>query len=236
MATMTTTTTYTGSQTFTRQPFQRPAQREQTRFLHEETNQRNDGISPQEHDETNAFLSRIPQTERFQPAGNTPRNLKLILESSAVAKSGGSGSSESPSVNSLDTPINVLVLELEDVNTKRRLLSVNDLRTYLRENTAPKKRVFLVSQESLIGEVVGLLGYRLELDPDFFAVHTTRQDLPLELSLPSSIVSKQSLRLEYCRPGVEYVEKEHISLSVSQKTQDTWTSESKSTSIQCAGD
>jgi len=81
-----------------------------------------------------------------------------------------------------------------------------------------------VSQESLIGEVVGLLGYRLELDPDFFAVHTTRQDLPLELSLPSSIVSRQSLRLEYCRPGVEYVEKEHISLSVSQKTQDTWTS------------
>jgi len=115
MATMTTTTTYTGSQTFTRQPFQRSAQREQTRFPHEETSQRNDGISPQEHDETNAFLSRIPQTERFQPAGITPRNLKLILESNAVAKSGGSGSSGSPSVNSLDTPINVLVLEFEDV-------------------------------------------------------------------------------------------------------------------------
>ncbi|KAF1960507.1 hypothetical protein CC80DRAFT_589911 [Byssothecium circinans] len=223
MTTMTTTATYTGSQTFTRQPVQRPAQREQTRIPHGETNQRNDGISPQEHNEANAFLSRIPQMERFQSAGNTPRNLKLILQSNAVAKSGGGGFSGSPSVNSLDTPINVLVLELGDVNTKRRLPSLNDLRTYLRENTAPKKRVFLVSQDSLIGEVVGLLGYRLELDPDFFAVHTTREDLPLELSLPSSIVSRQSLRLEYCRSGMEHIEKEHISLCVSQKTQDTWT-------------
>ena len=231
MTTMTTTTTYTGSQTFTQQPVQRPAQREQTRIPHEETNQRNDGITPQEHDEANAFLSRIPQMERFQPASNTPRNLKLIIQSNAVAKSGGSGFSGSPSVNSLDTPVNVLVLELGDVNTERSLPSLNDLRTYLRENTAPKKRVFLVSQDSLIGEVIGLLGYRLELDPDFFAVHTTRQDLPLELSLPSSIVSRQSLRLEYCRYELEYIEKEHISLSVSQKTQDTWTSELKSTSI-----
>jgi hypothetical protein len=224
MATRVMTRTGSVTQVITQQPAQHPPRTEQTNTRAEsgQTNTPEESEQTIAQSEINAFLDRIPRLERFLRASPTPRTLRLVLRSNTIARSGGSGFSGSPSTNSTDLPVNILVLELGEVYTKRRILSLSDLRSYLRGNTPPRRRVFLVSDDSLTDEVVGQLGYRLRLDPDFFATHTTAQELPLELSLPSSIVSRQSIQFDYFRQGTE-AKKERMSLSVSQKTEHSWT-------------
>jgi hypothetical protein len=169
--------------------------------------QQNNWMIPWEHKYTKAFLARRPKLDHLQ-LHPYRRTLSEIIASAE-------GRLNSPAVN-------ILVLELDYIVTRHRLRSANELAEYLRENIGPKRRTYLVSQDSLSDTVVGLLGARLELDPDFFALHLTRPDLPLGLSLPSSTVASQSVRFSF-RRNIQNLPIENISFSVSQISENAWT-------------
>jgi hypothetical protein len=187
------------------------------------------GTTVEEHDGANEYLDRIPRTEVIQ--FSNPRTIKqlLRLRPNATRSEAPGGSTYVPPQSSLSEPVNILVLELGDIVTQRRLRSVDALRRYLRENGHPARRVYLVSYESLTDTVVGLLGMRLELNPDLFALHFTQHDLPLSLEIPSSVTARQIVRFDYFRlDNMMVLHKERISFSVSQRSQESWTGKGKS--------
>jgi hypothetical protein len=214
MATMVITRTQTQTQTMP------PTEQHPEEPSRHATPQTTDQQNGDEHANTNRFLDRVPRLDRLRWGAS--RKLREIIRAYITTKSRGGGSTTTPVHSSLDHPTNILVMELGNTMTRRPLLSVNELRKYLRENRHPLRRVYLVSEDSLMEDVVGILGSKLNLDSDFFALHITRQDPPLGLNLPSSIAARQSLRFEY-RRNVQGLPKERISFCVSQNQGQTWT-------------
>jgi hypothetical protein len=178
------------------------------------------GITLAEHD-ANRFLDGVPRLDHLQM--RTPRTLRQIVHSHITVRPGAGGGPTAPIISTVDEPVNILVLEFGEVIERQTTLrSVDALRKYLKENRYPKQRVYLVSQDSLTENVVGLLGSALELDADFFALQITMQDPPLGLRLPSTVADRQSSTFDYHR-NVQGLPRERVSFSVSQKREDTWT-------------
>lgn len=181
------------------------------------------GVTIEEHD-GNAYLDRIPLTETIQ--STNPRRIRqlLRLRPNTITRPDGGGSSQVPNQNSRDEPVNILVLELGDIVTQRRLRSVDGLRRYLNRNSHLARRLYLVSPESLSDTVVGLLGTKLELNPDLFALFLSQRDQPLTLSIPSTITARQIVQFNYYRiDNIGALCKERISFSLSQRRQESWT-------------
>jgi len=179
------------------------------------------GITVEEDVGANTYLDRIPLTETIQ--FRNPRTIRqlLSLRPNATTSEARDGSIYVPPQSSLSEPV--------DIVTQLRLKSVDALRRYLRENSHPARRVHLVSYESLTDTVVGLLGLRLELNPDLFALYFTQHDLPLSLEIPSSIATRRIVRFDYFRiDNMKIPRKERISFSVSQRSQESWTGKGKS--------
>lgn len=227
MATMTMTTT----QTWTRQPnTQDSAHGQETQHQETQAEQPRDyGITAREHTNERLFLETVPQLERLRQNDVTARTLRLLLQQHGSNQKSGAGGIPSHKTKSrLDTAINVLVIELAlgDSHREERFHSVGRLREYLRNQSTREatRRVVFVSVESFSEELVGLLGHRLELDSDFFAMHIAREELPLEYRLHSSAVRRRSLRFEYWRGvGKGRVEEERLSMCISQRSEESYT-------------
>src|SRR5436190_11079191 len=84
------------------------------------------------------------------------------------------------STNLLDEPANILVLELRDTITPRRLASRTHCGGILGKQAWSKKNISGLGKEGLTDTVVGLLGARLEADLDFVSLHIAPQLLPQE--------------------------------------------------------
>ncbi|GFG11363.1 hypothetical protein IFM61392_06873 [Aspergillus lentulus] len=178
------------------------------------------GITINEHDRENEYLDSIPATEAIQ--STNPRSIRQFLRLHPIATV-ADGSAYVPHQSSRSELVNILVLEQGDIITRRRLRSVDALRHYLRYSR-PARRLYLVSSESLSDTVVGLLGSSLDLNPDLFALFLSRQDLPLSLSIPSSIAARQIVQFNYYRiDNNGALHREHISFSMSQGGEESWT-------------
>lgn len=171
------------------------------------TNQLDVGVTIQEHTEVNAYLSRTVLAGKTKTGSSKQQTLGQFLKAHSPDDLLG---------------INVLVLEIDEGHRVRKFNTLEALRSYLRY-AIPTRRVFVISEKGLNAKVVGLLGYRLGLDPDVFAIHFQQGEVPSELSLPSSVVKRQSLRFEYCRGEGKNISDERLTIGFSRRTGNTWT-------------
>lgn len=182
-----------------------------------------------EEENVHAYLNRIPQTDDVRPSN--PLSLRDLLHRRLDVRSGSQVPGAFASQIDSDRPINILVLELgKPAITTRRFTTVSMLRLYLRDNSLPldaARRVYLVSLESLLPTVVGLLGSRLALRPEFFATHISSQDLPLSIHLPSVVANRQVTSFDYHRVdgGTMNFSSERITFTVSRHRDISFTGE-----------
>ncbi|KAL9612060.1 MAG: hypothetical protein Q9167_003320 [Letrouitia subvulpina] len=169
------------------------------------------------------YLCGVPQAWRLTDSyRGQPSSLQEGLPNSSVTRSEGDPNSGQP--NTQVNAIEVTVLEFREFPVKRQLVTLKDLDDHLNAaSRPPNARAYFVPTSWQ--PVYGLLGASLNIDHDFFALHSTKQPLPIEYSLPSFKISNNHWRCPYMSMDSEEIQtiERCISLWIADSQSDNWT-------------